>query len=313
MMARARTFLLVAGIVLPACSNAPVLAPETAESRSIGAGVARLNREAQAVQPLAKSGWSAEFLASTARLPPVSPRKVNGERVDETGYYFGDGDSPAFFVRLLDILAEGETRKLVGRRFLQLDYASIGALRMLAAGGATVAAVSPSSRLRTLYSLPGDQGDVALFAREVGGSVRLFSGDYPADPATRAAIGGGYDAVIAKNVFKRGYIHPAEPVSPDTQKRLGMSDEEFVTTLLGLLRPGGRLLVYNICPPQGSSGQAYSPHADCRNPFPQSLWQAMGFRVRDYDRNDTAVAREFGQVLGWDGSLLATYTLVERP
>lgn len=304
---------VVLALGLSACAGGPRLAPETPQGQSIGAGVSRIQREAQAVRPLAQGGWAAEYLLASERLPGVAPRRLGAESVDEIAYYYGGGESPVFFARLLDLLSDGETRRLVGRQLLELQAGAIGTLRMLAAAGTAAVGVNPSPRLQALYSLPGDQGAVPLFGREVVGQVRLISGQFPADPATRAAVSGGYDAVVAKNFLKRGYIHPTDAAPADTQVQLGVPDEAYLRSLFEVLRPGGRLLVYNLCPPPSPAGQPYNPHADCRNPFSQAMWQAAGFRVRDFDRNDTATARAFGQALGWSSELYATYTLLERP
>src|SRR5262249_54685270 len=146
--------------------------------------------------------------------------------------------------------AENEIRHLSGKRFLEIrrEGAGFGAQVMLVAAGAEVATV---------------------------GITASFS-----------AVSVNHDAVVVKNQLKRGYIHPTDHTPPETKIQLSLSDGEYLLGLFNLLRPGGRLLVYNLCPAPSSG---YNPHADCRNPFPQSAWQAAGFRVRDYDRNDTVV------------------------
>lgn len=298
---------------LAACASGPELAPGSAQSQSIGAGVSRIQREAQAVRPLVRSGWANEYLDATARLTGLAPRRMGAESIDEVGYYYAGGDSPAFFARLLDLFGDGETRHLVGRRFLELSYTAIAPLRILAHAGSLAVGVSASPRLRALYSFPGDQGDVPLFGRAELGRVTLVHGQFPSEPGSVQATGSGYDAVVVKNLLKRGFVHPTDAAPPGTQVNLGVSDEEYLDSLFKLLRPGGRLLVYNLCPPPSPPGQPYKPEADCRNPFSQAKWQGAGFRVRDYDRNDTPVAQSFSQVLGLPSEIYATYTLVERP
>lgn len=312
------TAALAGSLASAGCANQPTVVPGPS---SVGVGVAQIQRDIAAVRPLVSSRWAVEFLEAGSRVPAVAPRQVGGETVDEVGYYFGSGDSPVFWARLLDILGQNDNRSIVGRRILDLGYVSIGPLRILALAGADAVGVSPSARLAALYSLPGDQGAAPLFGRNVAGHVSLVSGEPQTDAAARAAVGGGYDAVVVKNLLKRGYLHPTDSAPPETHLRLGMSDDDYLRYLLGLLRPGGRLVVYNLCPAPASGSQPYNPHADCRNPFPQAQWQAAGFRVRDYDRSDTPTARTFGQALGWDrgaapvnleNNLFATYTLVER-
>lgn len=338
-------------------------------ANSPGAGVAvrRLVGEAHAVQGLSPSRWSAQLAAATAQLPLIAPRHLYNaaddsrsytereiavypkatrasfvsETVDEEGYYYGPLGSPLFYMRILDIVSENVRANLPGRRILEWNYSSIGPLKLLALQGAHTVGISPSSRLRALYSFPGDQGELPVIDREVRGRVTLLTGSFPAEPAARAAVGGDYDVIIARNLLTRGYIHPSaadDTTLPGARAALapaldlGMSDEEFLRHLFATLKSGGRLIVYNLCAPPPPSTSAYDPHTDCRNPFPQALWQAMGFRVRDYDRSDTAALRELVRALS-PGPLItppaipariaparlnpaevyATYTLVERP
>jgi hypothetical protein len=312
----AALFLMSVG--LSACASAPgpaSQAPSSGSSGGGGGGVAQLTREAEAARPLVKSRWGREFLDVSARLPSIPPRRLGNESIDEVAYYYGESESPIFFAHLLDLLGQNDTRHLVGRHVLDLRLSAIGPLLMLAAAGADVVGVNSSARLQSLYGLSGDQGTVPLLGREVSGHLSLVSGQFPTDPATRSAVGGSYDAILVKNLLKRGYIHPTEALpnrAVDTRVDLGMPDDDYLRLLLALLRPGGRLLVYNLGPASSASAEQYNPHADCRNPFPQAIWQAVGFRVLDYDRSDTAAVEEFGPALHLGRDLFATYTLAER-
>ncbi|MFO0573804.1 MAG: hypothetical protein U1A78_07405 [Polyangia bacterium] len=327
----------------PGCASQPQVTPG-ADAASVGRGVARLGREADGVRPLVRTRWAAELIAAVPSLPTVPPRRIyrsaDGSRfygeleaqalspsaraalvpetVDETAYYYGDGASPLFYARLLDLVAEGTVAGMPGRRFLIWRSESIAALRLLAIGGAATIGMNPSPRLRAAYSQPGDQGAVPLVGREVSGQVTLVPSDFQAG----GSVGQPVDAIFVRNVLKRGYVHPAEPLPPGqatNQLALGGSDEEFVRSLYNALKPGGRLILYNLCPPL-RPGQPYDPDSDCRNPIARELWQAAGFRVRDYDRSDTPAAREFGKALGFgEGAgavnldeLSATYSLLER-
>jgi SAM-dependent methyltransferase len=329
-----------------------------------GKAVARLVGESYAVAGTSPSRWSAQLAAATAQLPPVAARRLyhsaDGSRyyteneltalpaaaraalvvetVDEEGYYYGPLGSPLFYMRLLDIVSENLRANLPGRRLLELSYSSIGPLKLLALQGVQAVGISSSARLRALYSFPGDQGDVPVVDRDVKGRLTLLGGAFPAEPTARAAVGGDYDVILVRNLLTRGYVHPSaesgsptdRPVALGARVDLGVTDEEFLRSVLAALKPGGRLLSYNLCPPPPPAAAAYDPHSDCRNPFPQALWQAMGFRVRDYDRSDTPAARALAQALGpvalttplpagagagqlLPGELYATYTLVERP
>ncbi len=305
--------LLGGALGLLACAESSRVAPSSTSSAVIGDGVAHIQRQVQAVRPLVRSRWATSFLDAGMRLPGVAPRRLGNETVDELGYYSGDGESPVFFARLLDLLAESDTRHLIGRRLLELHYTGIGPLRMMAAAGAEAIGVSAENRLRMLYSRPDDSGVLPVPGREVSGRLMVYAGEFPSDQAARAAVGSGYDAVILRNQLKRGYIHPASGAPSGPVDKQGIPDDSYLRILFDLLRPGGRLLAYNLCPAPEAVGQPYNPHADCRNPFAQTAWQNAGFRVLDYDRNDTANATSYGQALGWNQARFATYTLVERP
>ena len=348
------------------CATGPGVAGDSSDGAGRGKAVARLVGESYAVQGLSPSRWSAQLSAATAQLPKLGARRLyrssDGTRyyterelrglpeatranflpetVDEEGYYYGPLGSPLFYMRLLDIVSENLRTNLQGRRLLEWNYSSIGPLKLLALQGVQAVGVSASSRLRALYSYPGDQGEFRMSDRDVNGRLTLVAGAFPADPGARAAVGGDYDVIIARNLLTRGYVHPssagdAAPPDADAPRpaallNLGMSDEEFLRSLLAVLKPGGRLLVYNLCKGPPPADQPYDPHSDCRNPFPQSLWQGLGFRVRDYDRSDTPAARALAKALSagplttpavpgartaqlLPDDLYATYTLVERP
>ena len=327
------------------CQSAPAPAatghpgPET-----IGATVSRLTAEATALPPLLKTRWAVEYVASVAQLVPMSPRRLYAspdrrvyqselevrvqkqapsatvqEWVDEAGYYTGSLGSPLFHARLIDLIAEGQLAKLAGKRSLELYPTAIGPLRLLAGAGLDAVGVSPSPKLRALYSQPGDQGPVKLPGRDVSGRVSFITGSFPADPAVRALVGSGFEFVLAKNVLKRGYIHPTGEVAPDSLLNLGMSEADYLRSLRDTLRPGGRLLVYNLCP--GPNPAFYDPESDCRSPWSRADWQAAGFVVRDFERNDTEIARQYAVALGFDkppisvpiDNLYAIYSLLERP
>jgi hypothetical protein len=317
--------------------------PET-----IGATVAKLTTEAAALPPLLRNRWAVEYNAAVAQLVPVSPRRLlhspdgrvylsaaeaeaqarvdkstltglREEWADEASYYTGSLGSPLFHARLIDLVAEGQLAKLAGKRALDLYAGAIGPLKLMAGTGLDAVGVSPSPRLRALYSQSGDQGTVRLPGRDVSGKVSFLSGNFPADVGVRAQVGSGYEFVLAKNVLKRGYIHPSSEVPPESLIALGLPDADYLKALLATLKPGGRLLVYNVCP--SPSPAVYDPDADCRNPWSRADWQAAGFIVRDFERNDSEVARQFATALGYDkpplsiriDDLYAIYSLLERP
>lgn len=102
---------------------------------------------------------------------------------------------------------------------------------------------------------------------------------------------------------------------------LGVADSAYVAALHRVLRPGGRVLIYNLCPAPAPPGKPYIPWADGRCPFPEAMWRAAGFRVVAFDRDDSPAARAMGHALGWDRGgamdletdLFATWSLFEKP
>ena len=319
--------------LLSGCVHGPEVQPTTQGSppSTLGAAVAAMNREAQTVQAMYKSRFAQDFLSAVPHLSALVPRRVGDRSVDEWEYYFGanptPSESPIFYAHLLEIAAQdgGERSALIGRRVLDLHGRSIGPTRILAGAGADAVSLLSDPGQLALYSQPGDQGIVPIYGRDVAGRVQVLLGSLLGDAASFAAVGGGFDLVFSRGVLLRGTIHPSEATDPKTQRSLGMSDEDYLRRLFSLLKPGGKLLVYNLCPAPAPIGQPYNPYADCRSPFTQAQWQAAGFRVRDFDRSDTPGVRSLGKALGWDRpelaaravdldtNLFAQYTLVERP
>jgi hypothetical protein len=192
---------------------------------------------------------------------------------------------------------------------------------MLAGMGADVTGVDVDPTLRALYADAGDQGEIRGPEGEAG-RLRLLDGRFPADPATKAAVGAGYDLVISKNVLKKGYIHPDRPAQERHLIRLGVSDEVVLRSFFNALRPGGTMLVYNICPAPSPPDKPFIPWSDGRSPFSKAQWEAAGFRVAAFDQDDAAAIQALGRALGWDKGedawdierdLSVLYTLVQRP
>jgi hypothetical protein len=87
----------------------------------------------------------------------------------------------------------------------------------------------------------------------------------------------------------------------------------FVRALHDALKPGGRALIYNLCPAPAPPGKPYIPWADGRSPFTRSTWESAGFEILAFDADDTAAARAMARALGWDEKdLFSTHKLVRR-
>jgi hypothetical protein len=151
--------------------------------------------------------------------------------------------------------------------------------------------------------------------------IALHHGQWPADPALQIDVGAGYDLFLSKNTLKRGYIHPAQPVNPRMLVHLGVDDSTYLLALARAVKPGGLVMIYNLCPAPAAPGKPYIPWADGQCPFSRALLAGTGFTVIAFDRDDSQAARAMGHALGWDAGeqpmdlahdLFATYTLLRR-
>ncbi|MBK7141704.1 MAG: hypothetical protein IPH75_06470 [bacterium] len=191
----------------------------------------------------------------------------------------------------------------------------------MASCGANVTGIEVDPLLKLLYAQPADAGYIAR-ARVAGqgapGHLTLAFGSFPADSATRATVGDGYDLFISKNTLKHGYIHPEREVDPRMLVQLGVTDSAYVKTIYDLLKPGGYFMIYNLHPKLSGPDEKYVPWSDGRCPFTQELLEKTGFTVLGYDVDDTEPAREMGKYFGWDKEMdyakdmYGQYTLVKK-
>ncbi len=326
----------------PPASPPPPTAPAPSASPAKESTVARLRREALAVSPLAKTDLVKELLSAAADLPAQKPRRLwhdprktrfytesqlatlaaadrrdlSPEDYDEEYFYETRYGTPIAYARPLDLLGLGKGG-LAGKRVVDFGFGGIGQLWLLASLGARVTGIEVDPLQQALYSWPGDLGTIHGHSGQ-DGNLRLLFGYFPAERAITEAAGGGYDLFISKNVLKRGYVHPERFAQEKRLVHLGVDDETFVRVLHGMLAPGGHVLIYNITPPQAPLDKPYVPWADGRCPFARELWEKQGFRVMEFDRDDTAAVRAQGHALGWDEGeekeeFFGMYTLVEKP
>ncbi len=329
---RTSALLLIATLAATPAHAAP------ADTTAVG----RLRADAAALRPLFRTPLVREFLAATARLPHVSPRtvwrdsartnawsetqaralpedaraKLLPRALDESYYWNTRYGSPLAYARALEILGDHGVRTARGWRVADFGCGTLGALRLLASGGADATGIDVDPVLRALYSEPGDQGAVG------DGRVRLVTGFWPGSDSVAREVGGGYDLFLSKNTLKRGYIHPAETVDPRMLVHLGVDDSAFVAAVWTMLKPGGRALIYNLSPAPAPPGKPYIPWADGRCAFDREVWERRGFRVVAFDADDGAAARAMGHALGWDAGpqpmdlardLFAHWSLFEKP
>jgi hypothetical protein len=276
-------------------------------------GVARVQSDAVKMEPFVKSDLAHEFVRATKDLPHVEPRTIYREkgtrhwfkddktggtleavRIDEEAYY----NTPQYgailaYARPFDLLADAwrtsnGRKSLAGLKVLDFGYGAIGHLWSLAHLGAETVGVEVDPMLPILYADVRDP------------KIVLVDGRYPADPGAKAKVGAGYDLFISKNTLKKGYVHPDQPTDPRMRIDLGMSDAEFLATLNAALKPGGWVMIYNICPAPAPPGKPFIPWSDGRSPFARADLEKAGFEVVAFDQDDTAAARIMGKILGWD-------------
>lgn len=333
------------GQATPAAGSQPPAVVEQESAPAAERITDRLRKDARSLADLVSAPLARQFLDATAQLTEPSSRMVYRDRArgravsasvfgsldpseqaafepreyppafyHETGY-----GSPLVYVRLLD-LAAGHAAPVEQPKLLDFGYGSIGQLQLLAHCGHEAHGVDVEPVLEALYSEPGDTGRLG------SGSVAIHTGQWPADAALRAAIGGGYSLITSKNTLKAGYIHPAPPpgqtVDPSRLVHLGVSDEEFLARVREALVPGGLFVIYNICPAQNPPDQPYIPFADGKSPFSREAFQQAGLEVIAFDQEDQAWVLEAFSQLGYlEGQtreqsareLFCWYTIVRRP
>jgi SAM-dependent methyltransferase len=135
-----------------------------------------------------------------------------------------------------------------------------------------------------------------------GGELRLVGGTSPSQPSVAAKIGGRYQLLLAKNVFK----HPAKVHWPHNP----------LASLQRALAPGGVVCLYNI----GFLKPRRTRWSDTRIPFDSRMWRRAGFELLADGVDDSETARLHAQALGWDrgryalrlDGMIAHYTLARR-
>jgi SAM-dependent methyltransferase len=324
---------------------ASTAAGQGADQAQAGA-VALLRTEAKALAPLVSSRLARDFLDATALLPSVPPRVLYADKtrndffteadlhllarelrrtlervpIDETFYYTTKYGSPLAYVRPLDLLGKSGLQSVAGSKILDFGYGTIGHLRLLAELGADVTGVDVDPMLKALYSALEDTA-VATRRQGIRGRIRLIHGRFPGNDSVRDAVGAGYDLIVSKNTLKKGYVHPERPVERRRLLNLDVEDRVFLESIHASLKPGGRVLIYNISPAPSPPGRPYKNWADGRCPFSRELWESAGFRVIAFDQDDSTSIRLLAHALGWDrgeapmdlkADLFALYSLFQK-
>lgn len=309
-------------------------------------GVELIQRDAVALAPTLKSELAKKYVGAAKDLPRIQPRtlyrnkttrawltKADADKLtdeerkdvverplDESFYYNTGYGSPLAYSRPLEILAEAGVNDVKDFRTLDFGCGGVAPVRMLASLGIDAVGVDVEPLFPLYYNQPGDQGEIETTNGK--GKITLVTGRWPAEDAAKAAVGGGYDLIISKNTLKRGYIHPERQVDKRMLVDLGVDDAAYVKALFDALKPGGRMMIYNICPHPSKPDEDYKPWSDGRCPFSKELLEAAGFRIAAFDVDDGPACRAMAKVLGWDKGqgamsleedLFAHYTLMEKP
>lgn len=305
------------GLVLCACSLASYsTCQEPAKPAEPDSVLSQFRACVPAVKELMANSWTRAWIDSVADLPPIQPRTVRVKdrdiQVDENRFYNRYG-SPLAYARLLDIAVKHGFQPKPNSKIFDFGFGSIGHLQMLARKGMDVTAVDVDAILPKMYE--SSSGKVG------SGSLKLLSGKFPADETLVAEAGVEYELFISKNTLKLGYIHPTREL-PDPRHRidLGVSDETFLTRVSEMLKPGGLLVIYNLCPAKSPADKPYISWAEGECPFPMAMIENHGFEVLEFDVNESATARELGKALGWnqpggmdlEKDLFAWYTVARK-
>ncbi len=307
-------------------------------------GVELIQKDAEALGPTLKSELAKSFVATSKHLPQIQTRtlyrhkttrawltkadydKLSEEALkdvverplDEFFYYNTGYGSPLSYLRPLEVLAAAGVTDIKGLRTLDYGCGGVAPVRMFACLGVDAVGVDIEPLFPLYYNQPGDQGEVQTPAGK--GKITLITGRWPAEETAKAAVGGGYDLIISKNTLKKGYVTPEKPADEKFLVKLGVADVNFVKAMFDALKPGGKVLIYNICGKQNP--EKYLPMADGRCPFPKEMLETVGFKVLAFDADDSPACRVMAKILGWDqgkgaasleADFFAHYTLFERP
>jgi hypothetical protein len=309
-------------------------------------GLAAIRAEAKAAAKLVETDLAKEFLRAAEDLATPTPRTIYRDakrkyftaaqftalptdeqkalspiEVTEELYYTTKYGTPLAYVRPLEILGREGVKSFARMRILDYGYGGIGPPRLFALLGADAVGVDVDPLLPVLYSAPEDQGPVRGGDGKIAGRVTLVDGHWPGDDPVRKTAGNGFDLIISKNTLKNGYLHPEKPVDKRMLLDLGVTEEAFVKALFDSLKPGGYVMIFNICPAPAPPDKPYIPWADGRCPFPRKMLEEAGFMVLKFDEDDSKAVREMARAFGWDkgehpmdleNDLFAHYTLLRK-
>ncbi|MBL8875966.1 MAG: hypothetical protein JNM86_09250 [Phycisphaerae bacterium] len=278
-----------------------------------GLTVARLQRLARSLQAAVKSDLATDFLNATSALPWIQPRKlyqdpeskvlypssqiasISAERrwklvsrsFDEHDCYEGRYGMPLSYAAFLDALSDFGVRSLSGKRVLDLGFASILPLRLMACLGASVTGLETDKLVAALYAFDGDTGPVRsvrgrTIDRSHDGSIAIKQGRLGVDWKPEA---GSLDLILSRNTLKQGYVHPRAEHAHEPNVKLKLTDEAFLETVRASLSRGGLFAIYNTFDPTDNG-----PGANGHCPFSREQLAASRFEVLAHDQSDDSRA-----------------------
>jgi SAM-dependent methyltransferase len=234
-------------------------------------------------------------------------------------YYATNYGTPlAYAPALLAAAKAGGFDSFKYKKVLDFGYGQIGQLEMLARCGAEVFGVEADPIVHTLYQSTR-VADGVVSEDGTKGSVHLELGQWFSDWRLRQRMGGDFDVIMIRNVLKRGYVQPEEPMKGFDPIDIGGEPEDAVRAIYNALDDGGVAVVYNL---GGGAWRrddgTYNAPADVRDPFGKDVWEDAGFEIVHFQANGSQLMREVGVAIGWGtledlASYNVLYTVVRKP
>jgi SAM-dependent methyltransferase len=297
--------------------------PQAATVPATSATLLQFQQEAFELRSLyPDSNAVARFLDGVKKLPRRTARviNVNGKprTINEDDYYQGRWGSPLAYAQTMAVAERAGATFLPGTRVLDFGFGAPAHLQLWSLMGINAVGVDVDDAGKQLYA---DKSDTAM----PPGTVSWVYGRFPTDPATTAAVGDGYDLIVSKNTLKKGYVHPSRPADPKTQLNIGVDDATFLSALHHALKPGGLVVIWNLCPKRAELNEEYVPWAEGENPYTAQQWQDAGFEVLSFDVDDSRATRAMlhamdfdapqdeGSVADLERDFFAWFTVAKRP